>query len=126
MREDDEDKVLESAPVKHAEVIGPPTEEDLFLLEWGKESLKKNIGIVNDALQRMVTLNSALLGGSIAFYDDKVMPTAAKFWVELFFLIALISAFLGMLPKEERVDLKCPADVKAAKKHILDSKIVLL
>lgn len=126
MRDEDQDKMLENQLPEDAEVIGPPTEDDLFFLEWGKETLKKNISTVNDILQRMVTLNCALLGGTIAFYDEKIMPTAAKFWVELFFLAALVPAFLGMLPKEERVDLKCPSDIKAAKKHILDSKVILL
>ena len=99
-----------------------PTPEDEFYVDWALETFKRNLSFTNDVLQRLVTLNAALLGGAIAFYDEKILPPPLKPFVILSFFVSLVLAFLGMMPHEERLDIQCPSEVKAFKQRALTSK----
>jgi hypothetical protein len=114
--------------VREASVIEQlePTEDDLFYVEWGRESVKHNLVLANDILQRLVTLNGVLLAGSIAFYDERILPNAWKPYVIGCFLLSLIVSFLGMIPFQGKVDLRVPAAIRAHKEKALKTKWVLL
>lgn len=99
-----------------------PTPEDEFYLEWGLESLKRNLTFANDILQRLVTLNGVLLGGSIAFYDEHILSATLKPIVLLCFFLSLVLSFLGMMPYERRVDIRMPGCIKQFKQRALQSK----
>jgi len=99
-----------------------PTEEDKFFILWGRESLKNNLVLANEVLRQLVTLNSALLGGSIAFLDEKVIAPSFKVWVIVAFSLSLIVSFLGMMPYEGSVDLRIPEQIKQHKEKALKSK----
>lgn len=100
----------------------PPTGDDKFFTLWGRESLKNNLVLANEALRQLVTLNSALLGGSIAFLDEKVITPYFKVWVIVAFFFSLIVSFLGMMPYEGSVDLRIPEQIKQHKEKALKSK----
>ena len=101
---------------------GRPSSDDMFYFRWGRETVKNNLTLVNEVLRQLVTLNSALLGGSIAFLDDSVVGAAFKPWIVFAFLASLIGSFLGMMPYEATVDVRVPEEVKRHKDDALRSK----
>lgn len=72
-------------------------EED-FYLQWEREGVKNSIALANDILKQLVTLNTALLGGSVVFLDDSMMNPIVRTFVIILFLTALVTSFLGMIP----------------------------
>jgi hypothetical protein len=48
----------------------PPTDEEIFYLEWAKESVKKNIENANAVLAQFLTLNTALIAGGAFFSNE--------------------------------------------------------
>jgi hypothetical protein len=99
-----------------------PTEEEKFYMLWGLESLKNNISILNKILRQLVTLDTALLGGSIAFLNDDIINYSFKIWVVFLFFLSLIIAFIGNLPYESRVDLRKPQRIKEHKEKTFKHK----
>lgn len=114
------------APVQPQAQQTDVTDEDEFYVEWAKESVKNNLVFANDVLQRLVTLNGVLLAGSIAFYDERIIPSRWKPYVLACFLLSLVVSFLGMLPYEGKVDPRVPADIKRHKQRALKFKRFLL
>lgn len=99
-----------------------PTEDDKFYVSWGRESLKNNLTHANEVLRQLVTLNSALLGGSIAFVDPTIIAIPFKVGVIIAFFVSLILSFLGIMPYEGAPDLRKPKDIKQHKEDALKSK----
>jgi hypothetical protein len=103
--------------------VGP---EELFYIEWARETKKKNIAVATDALQRLVTLNCALLGGSIALYRQSILP----FWIQpvviVFFFLSLLCSVYGMIPQVREADANDPEDIRDKKDKILEGKVRVL
>ena len=110
-----------SPPAPRVEQVAP-TPEDEFFVEWGLETYKRNLTLANDILQRLVTLNGVLLGGSIAFYDEHIVPPTLKPVVLFCFFVSLVLSFFGMMPYEQKIDIRIPALVKEFKMRALRSK----
>ena len=106
--------------------VGSVTEDDEFYLEWARETQKKNVSIANDALQKLVTLDSALLGGSLTLYDKTILPEWIHPMVVLAFFISLILSVIGTWPSDKSVDQRSPTEIKEAKNGILRTKMNLL
>lgn len=113
MDEENKNQILEGSP---------PNEDDIFYISWGRESLKNNLVFANEVLRQLVTLNSALLGGSIAFLDETIIAVSFKVWVIVAFFLSLIMSFVGMMPYEGSVDLRIPKQIKQHKEDALKSK----
>ncbi len=100
----------------------PPTEEDEFYIEWGRESLKKNIENAHGVLKQLLTLNTSLMGGSIIFLKPENIDSGFRIITLSLFLIALALAFLGILPHESNVSIVSPSDIKTHKQDALKEK----
>jgi hypothetical protein len=107
---------LKGSPVLEATT---PSEEEKFYIEWGRETIKNNLIFANEVLRELVTLNSALLGGSIAFLDDTMLDPTLKPIVVALFLLSLIVSFLGIMPYESFVDLRVPDQIQQHKRRAL-------
>ncbi len=100
----------------------PPTKEEDFYIQWGKETLKTNIENANIVLRQLITLNTALLGGSVAFLSQGEISKSWHGASMAFFFIGLIFAFLGSAPYESKVQLNMPNEIKQHKEKALKSK----
>jgi hypothetical protein len=98
-----------------------PTEEEIFYITWGQETVKNNITLCNDILKQLITISSALLGVNI-IYDNIVSSETLKIFVLLSFFVSLIVAFIGLLPYENNVRLDTPDDIKIHKRQALKHK----
>ena len=100
----------------HGVVKGKPaSEEQEFYYEWGFETLKNNLKILNEVLRQLVTLSASLLGGSIAFLDTSLIGPQYKTPVVVAFFLSLMFAFFGMMPYEGEFDPRRPDSVKRHK-----------
>lgn len=100
----------------------PPSNEDLFYLKWGEETIKKNIENAHALLSQFLTLNVSLMGGSIVFLNPNYI---SKDWLiaslSLFFT-GLCIAFIGLLPHESNVSAISPSAIKTHKEDALFKK----
>lgn len=96
----------------------PATDEEVFLLDWGRETYKGTIPRLNDALGRVITLSTALLGGSIYFVKDDALPPFFRVMAMFCFLAALSAAFAGTLFRRETVRLRDPEAIRKFKDEV--------
>lgn len=100
----------------------PPSEEDLFYLQWGQETIKKNIDNANGVLTNFLTLNTTLMGGGIAFMKPE---SISQNWLGVslsFFFLGLILSFLGVIPHETKVNPISPTHIREHKELALLKK----
>lgn len=100
----------------------PPSEEDIFYLEWAKETIKKNIENSHAALVQFLTLNTSLLGGSIVFLKPEAIGKLFLSSSFSLFFIALFISFLGILPHESKVSIISPSEIREHKFEALNKK----
>jgi type III secretory pathway component EscV len=100
----------------------PPSDEESFYTRWARETLKRNINLANEILKQLVTLNTALLGGSVLFLAENMMPGPLRFLAILSFFAALIVSFFGVLPYEAHLDIKNVTAIRNHKQRALHHK----
>lgn len=89
----------------------------------GRETLKNNINFLNEVLRQLVSLNVALLGGSVIFLNDTFMNSTFKVFVILVFLLSLMFSFVGIMPYGRSVDLRVAEDIRKHKRFVLTFKL---
>lgn len=104
----------------------PPTDEEVFYQEWGRETLKANIGTATDVLKQLITINVALLGGGVAFLEGSDVGSIPRALILFSFFVGLVIALLGVIPTESKIDLRVPAEVKRHKSEALGRKRLCL
>jgi hypothetical protein len=113
-------------PAGEAPPVGrAPTREGLFYVEWGAETLKRNLTLANEVLRSLLTLSATMLGGSIAFLDKVAAPPFPAIAAAVF-LLALGASLLGVLPYEGKADLRIPKQIERHKRAAFDKKLGLL
>jgi len=103
-----------------------PSEEDLFYLEWGKETTKKNIEIAHGILIQFLTLNTALMGGSVVFLSPGAVDKAWQTIALCLFFIGLFISFVGILPHETTANIISPSEIKQHKEKALRRKRIFM
>jgi hypothetical protein len=103
-----------------------PSEDDEFYISWGRETLKHNLVFANEVLRQLVTLNVALLGGSIIFLDNIFVDSNIKVFALLSFFFSLIISFIGIMPYARSVDLRVADDIREHKESALKHKLYYL
>src|SRR4051812_21751076 len=71
-----------------------------FHYEWALQVRRQNMDFTNEVLRRLVTLAASLLGGSVVLVNSQMMPTPFQALTIAAFFCALVTAFIGMLPKD--------------------------
>jgi len=102
------------------EVIGPASAFDEQMVTWAIDTFKKNLEVLNSGLQRLVTFNTTLLGGSIFLLHEKPIKGPFQILATLFFLISLAVAFWGSMPYESpEVSLFSPPRIAKKKEEAM-------
>lgn len=97
----------------------PPSAEELFYLQWARETQKRNSDLANQVLRQLVTLYASLLGGSIVFLKKEFLRSPYWETVMILFFLGLVLAFVGSMPYEGRVDVRQPQEIKRHKQSAL-------
>lgn len=88
-----------------------PSKEDLFYIEWGRESVKNNIDNANTVLSKLLTLNTALIAGG-AFFGSAKLSEGIPSLAPILFFIGLALAFIGIMPHESNINTISPSSIK--------------
>jgi hypothetical protein len=76
----------------------PASAEDVRYIEWGWETHKQAIPNLVAALQRVLTIDAGLIGGSIALLKDDVVSGPWRVAVIILLLASLLSTIAGLYP----------------------------
>ena len=79
-----------------------PTAEDAVTFLIADDAKKQAVPRLNDAIGKMVTLSTALAGGTLLFLKDDVCTTWGRLFAGLFFVLALCSSAFGSIPYTAR------------------------
>ena len=106
--------------------VGPVSYNDQQLFDWVVETSKASMKTASEALQRLVTVNIALLGGSIAFIKPDMMPAYFHVVSNLVFFFSLATAAYGSMPVSYHVLALLPADIAEKKEQALSHRLLFL
>jgi len=117
---------MTSDAIKPASTVRLATSEEVEALEWAIEARRKQLGYLGDALQRLVVLETALLGGSAALLNQVPAPTACKTIAVVLLLVSLGLSLFGVNPITERFDPNCAKEIIAARQRGVERRSRLL
>jgi len=107
-----------------------PSMEDIFYLEWGKETLKENISILNDTFKLFITLDTILLSAYLGFYEKVLENLPSLSWQTIIpalcVIISLTTSLIGIYPFPKSVNLSAPQEIKKYKEIRLKFKSICL
>lgn len=106
-----EDKTL--VPKAYGEV----TDDDESLLRWANEGVRNSTQVMYESLRQLVILVTALLGGSVAFFKDAIVPDARAALV-FFLLVSLGASVWGIMPQEIRCRPEVISDARSERDRI--------
>jgi hypothetical protein len=99
----------------------PPADPD-FYLEWGQENAKAFLTNANTALGQLLTLSTALLGGTIAFWNYIPITQAYRFVVVAALLFTVLVSLFSAMPSEGSFTSNSASDIRAYMEHVFAYK----
>jgi hypothetical protein len=102
------------------------TPENAELFKLGKRMIEGSIETVQDTLRQLLTLSTALLGGSIAFMNEQLTPLGFKAVCVLFFMATVGISFYGTMPYSAGLVPNIPESVRETRDRALESKTAKL
>jgi hypothetical protein len=81
-----------------------PSQKALEQYQWVRDSVRTSAATVNEVLRLLLTLTTALLGGSVAFLNQTSMHHNAKIIGCCFLLASLYVSLWGSLPGNAKLD----------------------
>jgi len=100
----------------------PATEEETFYADMGNAMVRDALPFMNQVLRQLVTLCTALLGGTLVFFKEDLVRPGVKVAAAFIFLAGLSFAFLGMLPIRERIHRGFPQQVQETVEKAIAAK----
>lgn len=113
------------APTRPVVQSRKATDWEKFLLSVGRESFRQTVTSLNDVLQRLIVLDTALLGGFVGI-KELPMPDWARLLAALGFVVSLGLAFFGVYPAKWGARLNDPVAIKEIEVAIANRKAGLL
>lgn len=106
---------------KLAEGRPPPTDPDFFL-KFGLEIAKSFVPNANTALSQLLTLSTALLGGTIAFWNYIPIALVYRFGIVILMLITVFICLFSAMPTEGRFNYTNPSDIRSYMEYVFAYK----
>src|SRR5262245_41852387 len=85
-----------------------PTTEESFYFNLGEEIARSSIKTANDALQRLVTLSGAMLGGSAVVLRPELVDLAPRVIAAVCLALSLAVSLIGSFPFETNICINNP------------------
>jgi hypothetical protein len=95
-----------------------PSTQEIELVKWGEETIRGAETVLHDSLKQLITLNTALLAGSVAFLDRLPGSKGWKIAGAICLLLSLLLALWGNYPRELRLCPHVPSEIKMARDRI--------
>lgn len=108
--------------VDEYKVVGEATDDEVFFLEWARESVKRTCPQLNELLQKLITLIIALVGACLVAIKEKMMPQNWGTVATAIFLSALVFAIVGIWPRRKMLPLDCASEIENKEKAAIRYK----
>ena len=90
-----------------------PSKDEIDYINWGKETFKENIQIINDIFKLLITVNVSLFSIYCGFYKIlSIRPLWLKILPASLIIISLVISIIGVYPWPIRVDLRRPYEIR--------------
>jgi hypothetical protein len=99
-----------------------PPDDPEFYLEWGKEETKAFLANATTALGQLLTLSTALLGGTIAFWNYIPIALGYRFVVVAAALTTVLICLFSTMPRSGGFDPNSASDIRSYMEHTLADK----
>ena len=90
----------------------PPSEEELFLLDWIKEAGKTTYQTLIDVLKQLVTINCAFVGILTAFAAKTILHKGASYFLVVCLIVASVIAFVGLVPDRKAISFNDVSEIR--------------
>ena len=90
----------------------------LLVRKWADE----NVASLTDMLSKMVTLNTAMIGGGVVVIRGDTLPVWSGVFCLIFLLASLLAAMSGLWPKSKAVDMGDMDSVRTYAKDLESNK----
>lgn len=97
-----------------------PDPQDVLFLDWGWETYKQTIPRLDAGLQRVITLATALLGGTAFIVSDAQLAPCFRGTSMVLFMAALTAALAGTQLHRESTNLNDPVAIEKFKVKVID------
>src|SRR4029078_1612621 len=98
--------------------VGKPVPSDPdFYLKWADENAKEFAKVANTALGQLLTLSTALFGGSIAFWKNIPLVDPAKYLMISLLLLTVLVCLVSAMPTQGSVS-STPSDIRESMKAL--------
>jgi hypothetical protein len=121
-----DDDIVEIGGKRYKLRAATPAEE--FYLNWGRESLKSTTPYLNDVLQKIIILTTALIGGGLlsASAKEEVLSPRWRMAALCALIASLVTAFWGIYPHGGPKWLSDPDVVRRFEHETIDRKVYWL
>lgn len=91
-------------PAEYDVVVEAATVDDCFFLDLWNRSFEGSVARMNDALNRLVTLSTAMAGGSLVLLKEDICYGLFRVVAAALFFMALAVSVVGAVPVAVRVE----------------------
>jgi hypothetical protein len=98
------------------------SEDDTFLVDWGRELFSSSVTLANDVLKQVITICSVLLTAAVGFLDKTGVARGWQVLVFALLLAPLVLAFHGLVPAQAVVDMRDVDELRKFRDDILRKK----
>ncbi len=100
-----------------------PSDEDKFYINWGRETVKENIKVLNDTLRLFITLDTAIISGYLTFFNKlNIQNSILKIIPIALIISSLIIAIYSIYPKSDKISMISPSQIKIFKQERYELK----
>ena len=103
--------------IQQPSTVRAATDEEIEAVEWASEVRRKQLSILGDALQRLVVLETAILGGSAALLNQVPVPAGCKTIAVVLLLASLALSLIGASPVSVSYPPNCPEEIIEARRQ---------
>jgi len=90
----------------------PPPADPEFYLKWGQENAKAFVANANVALGQILTVSTALLGGTIAFWNYFPIDASYRFVALAAALFTVLICLFSAMPRKGNFSLTNASDIR--------------
>jgi hypothetical protein len=96
--------------------------DEIFYVKWARESIKQTVPYLNDLLQKLITLISALFAASLVAIKENIIDKWFGIGGAFVLLVALGMAITGIWPRTKTLQLDCADQIKLAESNVSNRK----
>lgn len=100
----------------------PATATEEFFVGLAEDAIKRTTPYLNEFLQKLITLNVAIIGASLVAVKERIIGAAFGLPAILFVFVSLGVAIIGVWPRQHILSMYCAASIEEAERTAIQRK----